>query len=219
MSRDLERDHDLDVAARPASGIQLEPSNGPPSTVPGSEEELDGLVRENLPWLRGWLGARLRGHRRQDVDDLCQEILLKAVRGVRRLRNRERFSAWLYRIANNSLRDYLRQQGRRKKEIVGVELDHSEADPIPPGPDQDDEIQRLLRAVLALPEQYREPLILRHVKDLPYEEISEILGITKNNVQVRIFRGRQLLRQALGDPAHPPSSGRDVTPSGSSASP
>lgn len=158
-----------------------------------AEEELLG---RHLPWLRGWLRARLHGHRRQDVDDLCQDILLRALRGMHRLRRRERLAAWLYRIANNLLRDYFRRQ-RRCQEVSGLEVD-------PPGEldvealvDRDDEARRLLQRVSALPSKYREPMILRHVHDLSYDEIAEILGITTNNVQVRIFRARRMLRDAL----------------------
>ena len=202
MSNKFERDLPDSQAPRDLDDQDSATSNSaqPASAVPSSEKpDLELLVQENLPWLRGWLGARLRGHRRQDIDDLCQDIMLKAIRGVRKLREIERFSAWLFRIANNCLRDYLRQQQRRTKEVMGLELDLSEAVAENLRPDQDDEIQRLLRAVLALPEKFREPLILRHVQDLSYDEISEILGITKNNVQVRIFRGRQLLKQSLGE--------------------
>ena len=62
--------------------------------------------------------------------------------------------------------------------------------------DRTEEANRLLAAVLDLPKRYREPMILRHVEDLSYDEISQILGISKSNVQVRIFRARQMLRQA-----------------------
>jgi RNA polymerase sigma-70 factor (ECF subfamily) len=50
---------------------------------------------------------------------------------------------------------------------------------------------------LLLPERYREPMLLRHVRDLSYQEIASILGISENAVQVRIFRARQMLRESL----------------------
>src|SRR2546426_12483431 len=70
------------------------------------------LVRAHLGWLRGWLGARLRGHEEQELDDLCQEILLKALRGRAMLRMPDRFPAWLYSIATNVWRDYVRKRKR-----------------------------------------------------------------------------------------------------------
>lgn len=167
------------------------------SADPGRDESVDALFRANLPWLRGWLGARLHGHARQDVDDLCQDILLKAFRGLGRLRDRDRFPAWLYRIANNRLRDYLRQKSRSgrdgQEEVMEIE------DPSPPGDEleQREEIRRLLGAVLDLPARYREPMILRHVRDLSYAEIGQVLGITENNAQVRIFRARKMLRESI----------------------
>jgi RNA polymerase sigma factor (sigma-70 family) len=166
-------------------------------------EEVDQAFRENLPWLRGWLGARLRGRRRQDADDLAQEILLSAFRGLSSLRRSQSFSSWLYRIATNRLRDYLRRERRSREEAVGVEFE-----PVDPRrPDETletrEDAERLLGALLDLPPKYREPLILRHVEELSYDRIAGILGITKNNVQVRIFRGRQLLRNADGSAESP----------------
>jgi RNA polymerase sigma-70 factor (ECF subfamily) len=166
----------------------------------GREENVsvDSLVRENLPWLRGWLGARLHGHRRQDVDDLAQDIFVKALSRLRQLRSRDRFSAWLYRIADNRLKDYIRHQAREPQEVQGVELEVEDPRRVVDEIDRGEEVRALLNAMLALPAQYREPMILRHVKDLPYERIANILGISVNNVQVRIFRGRQMLRQSFG---------------------
>ena len=161
------------------------------------ESPMEELVRQHLPWLRGWLGARLHGHRRQDVDDLCQDIVLRALNGMHRLRRRERFPAWLYRIANNLLKDYFRRQLRRRKEIQGADVDLAGVLDVEALVDREDEVRRLLERMSSLPSKYREAMILRHVHDLSYDEIAAILGITANNVQVRIFRARQLLRKPV----------------------
>ncbi len=161
------------------------------------ESPTEELVRQHLPWLRGWLGARLHGHRRQDVDDLCQDIVLRALSGMHRLRQRERFPAWLYRIANNLLKDYFRRQLRRRKEIQGADVDPPGVLDVEAVVDREDEVRRLLERMSSLPSKYREAMILRHVHDLSYDEIAAILGITANNVQVRIFRARQTLRKPV----------------------
>lgn len=155
---------------------------------------VEKLLEENLGWLRGWLGARLTGQQRQEVDDLCQEVFLRALRGAGQLQRQERFAAWLYRIASNVLRDYLRQSARfrrHRKKLRDV------ADPKDPSStvEIEDEYESVLDQVLALPRRYREPMILRHVKDLAYVEIGKILGISENSVQVRIYRARQMLRR------------------------
>ncbi len=56
------------------------PANG--NETGQSSDLMSDLIEKNIGWLHGWLGSRLTGHRRQDVDDLCQDILLKAIRGV-----------------------------------------------------------------------------------------------------------------------------------------
>ncbi len=66
------------------------------------------------------------------------------------------------------------------------------------GPDekhsQKEEVEQLRSTNDSLPERYREPLLLRHARDMPYSEISSLLGISENSVRVRIFRARQMLR-------------------------
>jgi RNA polymerase sigma-70 factor (ECF subfamily) len=61
----------------------------------------------------------------------------------------------------------------------------------------EEEAERLLDLVRGLPPRYREPLLLRHSRDLSYAEIGKILGIRENAVQVRIFRARKMLRETL----------------------
>ncbi len=64
-----------------------------------------------------------------------------------------------------------------------------------------EEAERLLEAIRALPEKLREPLLLRHSRDLYYRDIGTILGLRENAVQVLIFRARKMLREigAIGD--------------------
>jgi len=186
----------LSAAAVESTASDAAPMSG---AVPLTDTLLESLIHENLDWLRGWVGARLRGSRAHDADDLCQEILLRAVRGARKLRNPECFPAWLYRIAGNTLRDYLRRRKVRVWETVGIDVE-----PMAPGGfdstvDRKEEVERTVRAVLDLPRRYREPMVLRHVKDVSYAEIGKILGITENAVQVRIFRARKMLRRMLDE--------------------
>ncbi len=177
---------------------------------------LEPLIRENLGWLRGWLGARLRGARRQDVDDLCQEVLLRVVRGAGELRHPDKFPAWLYRIANNVLRDHLRRQKIRAVERAGLDVDPVDPRDVEFRAEREEELERTMSALLDLPPRYREPMLLRHVEDLSYADIGRVLGISENAVQVRIFRARKMLQAALADrsgptPAQPDAVSESVT--------
>ncbi len=91
---------------------------------------LDGLVRGNAGWLRGWFRGRVRDP--ELVDDLCQETFLRALRGFSRLRDPSRFSSWLYRTAENLLRDHFRRKKRRGDKVVFTDqLETEDGKPTP----------------------------------------------------------------------------------------
>ena len=160
----------------------------------GTASRLETLVCRNAGWLRGWFRGRIRDP--ELVEDLCQETFLRALRGFSRLRDPSRFSAWLYRTAENLLRDHFRRKGRRGDKVVFT--DELEGEDRAPGPDERlmrrEEANSLLAEVESLPDRYREPLLLRHASELPYSEIGAMLGISENSVRVRVFRARQMLR-------------------------
>ena len=139
------------------------------------------------------------------VHDICQESFLKAFRSLGELKDASRFGSWLYRIAENTLRDHLRRKVRQGRRMTfSDDLDRLEAPDEPRGrvgeaerAEEAEEAERLLGLVRGLPPRYREPLLLRHSRDLSYAEIGRILGIRENAVQVRIFRARKMLRDTL----------------------
>jgi RNA polymerase sigma factor (sigma-70 family) len=167
--------------------------------APGEPENerlrLEKLVQENIGWLRGWLRGRVRDS--ESIDDLSQESFLRAFREIRRLRDPSRFPSWLYRIALNVLRDHLRKETRRRALISYTDqIEDQKSQAV----DEEDPVRKeaaadLLNAIRELPERLREPLLLRHSRNLPYKQIAAILGIRENTVQVRIFRARRLLRK------------------------
>lgn len=185
------------VASVPALGSEMESEAGElAASAAGSA--LEKLVKGNMGWLRGWFRGRVRDP--EIVDDLTQETFLRALRGFSRLRDPARFSAWLYRTAENLLRDHFRRKGRRGDTVVfTAELDGADSGlSAEEQLTQTEDVERLLRQVEQLPARYREPLLLRHAQDLSYTEISELLGVTENTVRVRIFRARQMLRKKAG---------------------
>ena len=160
-----------------------------------SGEPLEDLVSKNLPWLTGWVKGRVKDP--DLVHDICQDSFLKALRGVSRLKDLSKFSSWLYKIARNTLRDHLRRSIRRRRRLqFAGDLDALPGT-LPSSTDLSDveEAERLLERVRGLPARYREPLLLRYSRNLTYAEIGEILRISENAVQVRIFRARRMLRE------------------------
>ena len=158
------------------------------------QDQFGILVEQNLGWLQGWLRGRVDDA--ELVHDISQEAFLKVFRSLSKLRDPKRFSAWLYRTAQNLLRDHVRRQKRRRIRLVTTErFDGIAAATTPPDPVAGEEtVEELLEALRLLPARYREPLLLRHAQDLSYDQIGNILGIKPSAVRVRMFRARQMLR-------------------------
>lgn len=131
---------------------------------------------------------------RDDALELTQETFLRAYQGLPRWRPDARFSTWLFQIARNQAFDLLRRN--KRVEFVPLEDDHLAAAP-GPGPDAALETAqrlRLLEASLArLPIEHREILLLREIEDMPYEDISAVLGLNMGTVKSRIARARAAL--------------------------
>ncbi len=120
---------------------------------------------------------------------------MKAFRAGEKLKDTSKFPRWLFRIAQNTLRDHLRFQKRRRRLFTfSDQLDNREA---PARTEGSEDAEKLLEAIRGLPLIYREPLLLKHSEDLSYARIAEILGISENAVQVRVFRARKILQKRL----------------------
>ncbi len=144
----------------------------------------------------------------EDAVDLSQDIFLKAYSALATYQPRYPFAAWLFRIARNAAIDEL-----RRRRVPTVSLDapiefedgtgSREVASLGPAPDtmylEGEFEDRISAAVQALPEKYREPIVLRHAADLSYEEIADALELPIGTVKTRIFRAREALRRSLTD--------------------
>lgn len=130
-----------------------------------------------------------------DRDDLLQEILLALWRALPTFRGESSERTFVYRVAMNRARTFRSRRYRRAEVPVSAEL----RDPVQP-PDaivsDRDERDHLTRAVRALPASLRD-VALPYLEDLSIAEIAALLGITENNVRVRLARARQQLRTLL----------------------
>jgi len=125
---------------------------------------------------------------RDDVDDLVQEVFLKALGRLRTLREPEAFGGWLATIARRLAID----RARRKPEALELR------DEVAAPELHEDEAHRVLRLIRALPEAYRETLALRLIEGLTGPEIAEQTGLTPGSVRVNLHRGFVLLRERMG---------------------
>lgn len=148
--------------------------------------------------------------RRETAEDLVQDTFLKLCRFGNSFRGSDaKFTTWLYSVAGNQCRDYLRHTARRPESPLGdLEDNHSEngIDPAPAAGDSpvEEYLMRMeLRAALktaikSLPEKERIAIVLREYHGLEYKEIADVLGCPIGSVKVLIFRARQRLRERLG---------------------
>ncbi|MCL4821677.1 MAG: sigma-70 family RNA polymerase sigma factor [Vicinamibacteria bacterium] len=153
------------------------------------------FLEEARPHFRAMYGTALRLTRNPaDAEDLVQETLLRAFRGLDGYTPGTNARAWLFTILHRARLDAVRRDARRP---VAVELEEADA-PVPPPQDLlargHEEVEAALGRV---PEVYRAALLLRDVEELSYEEIARMLDVPAGTVMSRIHRGRRLLRAAL----------------------
>jgi RNA polymerase sigma-70 factor (ECF subfamily) len=152
----------------------------------GEREAFGELVRV---WHRPvWEYVRRMLGKPQLADDVSQEVWLAVVRGLPRLRDPERFAAWLFTVARRSVVNHLRDRYSEQPGPLTPE----------PGDPADAVIERLdlTRWLEEVPLVEREVLVLFHLEDLSLEECAQVLGVPVGTVKSRLFRARQLLRVA-----------------------
>ena len=127
---------------------------------------------------------------RTDVDDLVQDVFLKAMRQIASLRDPAAFGGWLAAIARNRGVDYLRDA----RATEPLPDDDQMAGVAPPELDA----HAVLRELRELPEAYRDTLSLRLIEGLTGPEIAAATGLTPASVRVNLHRGMKQLRKRLG---------------------
>jgi RNA polymerase sigma-70 factor (ECF subfamily) len=127
----------------------------------------------------------------QDAEDQVQEVFLIAWRKLSQLEDAALFSAWLAAIARHRAVDCWRQ--RRPTEPLEEALPDERA-----GAGEVAGARQVLQAIQALPEAYRETLVMRLCEGMSGPEIAEVTGLEPGSVRVNLHRGMKLLREKLG---------------------
>ncbi len=131
-----------------------------------------------------------------EVDDLVQDVFLLALRRLSTLREIGSFGAWLAAIARNRANDFHRHsvpEDQLADETLENDTKHPSA-----SADHHSPAAAVLEAIKALPDAYRETLILRLVEGMTGPEIASRTGLTHGSVRVNLHRGMQQLRAKLG---------------------
>jgi RNA polymerase sigma-70 factor (ECF subfamily) len=143
-----------------------------------------------------------------EAEDISQDAFLRAYQSLAHFNPSYKFSTWIYQITLNIIRDRF-----KKKELnyvsldAPVETDDSEFYPQPVdltnNPEQiitqKENFQAIQQAIFSLPLKYREVVVLRHLQDLSYIEITNILKLPTGTVKIRLYRAREQLRKILTD--------------------
>jgi RNA polymerase sigma-70 factor (ECF subfamily) len=144
------------------------------------------------------LAYRMLG-REEDARDATQDAFVTALRKLSSFRGDAAFTTWMHRVAVNACYDILRKRKREpaldlseSAEVVAPRGDHAESTAVSVD---------VRRALLAVPLQFRAPLVMHDVQDLAYEDIAAILEVPVGTVKSRIHRGRVALARAMGE--HP----------------
>ncbi len=173
----------------------------------GHDAALNDLMARHAERLFHYLVRSLQDE--GDAADLAQETFVRVYQNRGKFDPAQKFSTWLYAIASNLVRDRYRWRTRHPQVSLDAENEQPETglkatltDPAPL-PDQklraEERAEIVRKAVAALPEELRQPLILAVYQELPQAEIAAILNCSVKAVETRIYRARQQLRAALGE--------------------
>jgi RNA polymerase sigma factor (sigma-70 family) len=172
----------------------------------GHEAALNSLMERHAGKLFNYLVRCLQNE--DDAADAAQETFVKVYQHRARFDPEQKFTTWLYAIAANLVKDRYRWRSRHPQVSLDAESDSTGDsfreslpgnDPLPHERAQAAErSETIRRAVAALPEELRQPLILSEYEERSHAEIGSILGCSAKAVETRIYRARQQLRVSLG---------------------
>ena len=172
----------------------------------GHEAALNSLMERHAGKLFNYLVRCLQNE--EDAADAAQETFVKVYQHRARFDPGQKFTTWLYAIAANLVKDRYRWRSRHPQVSLDAEIDATGDsfreslpgnDPLPhEQAEAEERSETIRRAVAALPEELRQPLILAEYEERSHAEIGGILGCSAKAVETRIYRARQQLRSTLG---------------------
>lgn len=141
-------------------------------------------------------------HDQQLVDEIFQETMLSAFKGLEKFENKSKYLTWLCRIAMNKIADYYRQNVNENSGLVAPLIDNLDGlfanDLLPEEAAILIDLRKnIRRCINLLPHEYRMLINLRYFKELSYKEIGKLLGFRARSVEAKLYRARSKLKELL----------------------
>lgn len=166
----------------------------------GRVDGFEELVRRYQRPITSYVFRMLGDH--ESALDVTQEVFIKVYNSLSKYSPEYKFSTWLYRIAHNAAIDHMRRNPMNAQSLEAENADGSYQIQIEsgrPSPEQDRERAEwrteIDAVVRCLPPAYRDLILLRHARDLSYDEIAEVTALPLGTVKNRLFRAREMMRQ------------------------
>jgi len=177
--------------------------------ISGDDGAFETLVRTYESFVYNVAYQSLKSQ--DDAFDVSQEVFIKVYKSLGSFRGDCKFSTWIYRVAQNVVKDFLRSKGNKLKTVSVYETDSdgeehqleivdesTAADPI--ASFEKKERAALVReAISRLSEEQRAVIVLRDMEGYTYEEIAEMLFLDMGTVKSRINRGRNAIKKFLSE--------------------
>jgi RNA polymerase sigma-70 factor (ECF subfamily) len=162
---------------------------------------LERLIEQHQHLLLRYL-VYLSGNR-ELAEDLFQETWIRVLERGHQFDGKHEFSTWLYAVARNLTIDYLRKKSPVSLDGLMEDEEHAPLEPIDTGPmawevvQQHEQAERIGAALVSIPAEYRETVVLRFQDGLALQEISVVTGAPVGTVKSRLYRGLNMLMSRL----------------------
>jgi len=160
----------------------------------GDKEAMQLLLTHNWSWLKGLVYSIINNA--DQVDDVLQDICVRLIRKIDTLREPERFRPWLAVLARREALRFRQKRAQRphqlNEEIIELRCDEK-AQQTFENVQQEEQYKKITKAIISLPDKYRQVFMLEHSSDLTYGQIAEILDVPITTVQIRLVRARRMI--------------------------
>lgn len=137
----------------------------------------------------------------EEVEDILQDIFLKVYKNLNSFDSSLKFSSWIYRIAHNETVDKIRKNKNRTRDVSidneDIKIILKSNENIEDNLVNKENVEKIKKIIMELPESYREVLILRYMEERSYEEIMDILKKPKGTIAALLNKGRKIIQEKL----------------------